>query len=179
MIADLKIRACQEKDVALLEKTIPTGANQYHLRRFRNQQKGGNTYVIAFLDDEPVGHLDLIWDPSSSQEAVIKQLNDCPELNAIVVVTELRSQGIGSRLISFAEGLAAERGYCRVCLGVATNNPRAKSLYERVGYEDWGQGITEDSFLWLDENGRSVEVTEQVLCLIKAVKPAPELEQDG
>ena len=46
-------------------------------------------------------------------------------------------------------------------------NARARSLYERLGYSDWGHGIVEIAWLLPDEHG--VRPTEQVVYLLKAL----------
>lgn len=170
MIDNIKIRTCQEADTTLLEKVLPSGKNnQWHLERLKNQQKGDSTYLIAFLDGQPVGHLDLLWKPVGN-ETRNKYLNNHPEINALVVIPEMQSQGIGSKLISSAEELVRKKGFQKACIGVATDNPRARALYERLGYEDWGWGIFEDSFTWIDDEGNPLHITEKIIYLVKDVK---------
>ena len=47
---------------------------------------------------------------------------------------ERRSQGIGAKLVTSAERLAAGRGHDRCSLSVSEANTRAQSFYERLGY---------------------------------------------
>lgn len=171
IIDNIEIRTCQESDIELLEKVFPSGTNNgWHLQRFKSQQKGDSTYLVAFLNGQPVGHLDLLWKPVGN-EVRNKYLKDQPEINALVVVSELQSQGIGSKLIHVAEELVWKKGFQKACIGVATNNPRARALYERLGYIDWGQGICEDSFVWIDEEGNPLHITEELIYLVKIVSP--------
>jgi len=51
---------------------------------------------------------------------------------------ELRSLGIGTVLISAAEDRIRARGLRRAEVGVEENNPRARALYERLGYQAYG-----------------------------------------
>jgi steroid delta-isomerase-like uncharacterized protein len=65
-------------------------------------------------------------------------LADSPYIKSIGVAEKHRSQGIGRRLIAFAENLY--RGEARslfVC--VSSFNPRARSLYESLGYHAAGE----------------------------------------
>ena len=59
-----------------------------------------------------------------------------------------RGQGIGTRLMETVENDLRARGFRRVTLNVAKDNPRARQLYERLGYrvvgEDPGQWSYED-----------------------------------
>ena len=55
-------------------------------------------------------------------------------LDGIVVDPSLRGQGIGSALLAAFEHLARENGFTTVSLEVIDTNPRARNLYERLGY---------------------------------------------
>jgi ribosomal protein S18 acetylase RimI-like enzyme len=55
-------------------------------------------------------------------------------LDGLVVDPSLRGQGIGSALLTAFEDLAGENGFTTVSLEVIDTNPRARSLYERLGY---------------------------------------------
>lgn len=49
---------------------------------------------------------------------------------------ELQGLGIGPHLVAAAEGRIRERGLTAAELGVEDNNPRARALYERLGYRE-------------------------------------------
>lgn len=49
-------------------------------------------------------------------------------------VEELQSLGLGSRLIAAAEDRIRQRGLKVSAMGVEDSNPRARALYERLGY---------------------------------------------
>ncbi len=51
------------------------------------------------------------------------------------VDTNLRGTGIGSKLIEHQRIIATENGYKVLSLDVADNNPRAESLYSRLGFK--------------------------------------------
>ena len=51
----------------------------------------------------------------------------------------LRSCGIGTFLVRSAEQRIAARGLTRAELGVEEDNPRARALYERLGYRPYGR----------------------------------------
>jgi ribosomal protein S18 acetylase RimI-like enzyme len=46
-----------------------------------------------------------------------------------------RNQGLGSYMLAFVEEQLLRRGYSIVRLNVAQDNPKARALYERRGYE--------------------------------------------
>lgn len=53
----------------------------------------------------------------------------------------LRSLGIGTALIAALEQRVRQRGLTSAWLGVETDNPRARALYERLGYEAFAREI--------------------------------------
>lgn len=56
-------------------------------------------------------------------------------VDSIAVATAARGQGIGSKLLNAAFQFAVENNYQAIGLEVVDNNPRAKALYERLGFE--------------------------------------------
>jgi ribosomal protein S18 acetylase RimI-like enzyme len=74
----------------------------------------------------------------------------------------LQGLGLGTRLIAEAEKRIAERGLRRAVIGVEDDNPRARALYERLGYREFG--CEEASWEVEDENGaRQTKITECTL----------------
>jgi ribosomal protein S18 acetylase RimI-like enzyme len=55
-------------------------------------------------------------------------------VSILAVHPDMRSQGIGARLLRFAETAATDSGDGTICLDVETNNPRAIAFYERMAY---------------------------------------------
>jgi ribosomal protein S18 acetylase RimI-like enzyme len=56
-------------------------------------------------------------------------------IESMCVQSEVRGQGIGTRLLEFCEARARERSARCITLGVVANNP-AKQLYQRFGFVD-------------------------------------------
>jgi len=56
-------------------------------------------------------------------------------VDSIAVASTARGQGIGSQLLGAAFQFAEENNYQAVGLEVVNNNPRARALYERIGFE--------------------------------------------
>ncbi|QKV97880.1 GNAT family N-acetyltransferase [Streptomyces sp. NA02950] len=57
----------------------------------------------------------------------------------LAVLPALQSQGLGTLLIRAAERRIRARGLRRAELGVEEDNPRARTLYERLGYTAYGR----------------------------------------
>jgi ribosomal protein S18 acetylase RimI-like enzyme len=72
----------------------------------------------------------------------------------LVTKDSLRGLGLGTRLIAQAEARIKERGFDRALIGVEDDNPRARQLYERLGYRVTGH---EDE-TWKLDDGHGNEV---------------------
>ncbi len=59
-------------------------------------------------------------------------------LEELFVLPEYRSCGLGKEFFEMAEAEARENGYARIRLEVEEENIRARSLYERLGYQSLG-----------------------------------------
>ncbi|MFT4882966.1 MAG: ribosomal protein S18 acetylase RimI-like enzyme [Natronomonas sp.] len=84
--------------------------------------------VVAWHDDEPVGHATLVSDEHGSSEL------------AIFVLREYQEAGIGTELIEALLGAGREAGIERVWLTVERWNNAAVSLYQKVGFESSDTG---------------------------------------
>lgn len=60
-------------------------------------------------------------------------------IGQLAVHPALRSCGLGTLLVAAAEERITRRGLGRAELGVEIDNPRARTLYERLGYEAYGE----------------------------------------
>ncbi|WP_416069198.1 GNAT family N-acetyltransferase [Streptomyces buecherae] len=57
----------------------------------------------------------------------------------LAVHPALRSRGVGTFLVTAAERRVRDRGLRRAELAVEDDNPRARALYERLGYSAYGR----------------------------------------
>ena len=60
-------------------------------------------------------------------------------LSQLITHPAVRSCGLGTRLVAALEGRIRARGLRAATLAVETGNPRARKLYERLGYVVVGQ----------------------------------------
>lgn len=77
---------------------------------------------------------------------------------------ELIGLGLGSRLIAAAEERIRRRGVSKAMIGVEDNNPKARALYERLGYMPVGREKT--SWRYQDERGQ-IKLYETELTLLE------------
>jgi GNAT superfamily N-acetyltransferase len=155
--AHVRICPIQPGEVDLLRQRLG-GAN--HLIYADQQSRGEGVYLIAWDADVPVGHLYIRWIGNTEVPRIVgrypqaAQFADCPELCELYVIAERRSQGIGTQLLRWALELAREWGAAQVTICVDTDNPRARALYERLGFVEPGIGPFTTSGVLVDQAGR-------------------------
>ena len=167
----VKIRPIAMEDVAAIEEHISFdwAALRKHRERLEEQEGGEALYLVAWIGDLPVGHLLVKWQ-GSTDEPVASVLNDCPDIEDLFVSPEYRFNRIGTRLLETAEQLAVDKGYARVGLGVSVDNPRARSLYERLGYRDAGFEEYETGGAYVDRDGTEMTWKEVCVYMTKQLK---------
>jgi ribosomal protein S18 acetylase RimI-like enzyme len=85
--------------------------------------------LIVLHHDEPVGRL-------------ILQIGDRQwRIVDILLLAEVRGQGIGSDLIDAIRRAASERDARELCLAVRFNNVAARRLYARLGFAETADGV--------------------------------------
>ena len=95
-----------------------------------DQQDERSTYLIAWEDEQPVGHAHIAWSGTHL---------GLPEIQDVFVLPELRRRGIATELTHAAEDEARRRGWERISLSVSLEgNPAASVLYAKLGYVDAG-----------------------------------------
>lgn len=121
------IRPCEERDL----DAFASFGSPHHLDYCREQfARGPAALTILVATDEhdtAVGKLHLDFETrAATGEAV---------LIAAAVRGDRQSHGIGTALMAAAEEQVCSRGLGAIILGVEDSNPRARRLYERLGYE--------------------------------------------
>ena len=169
------IRPAAPGDLPLLHQWFPDGPPEKQAERFAAQQEGKAVYLLAWSRGRPVGHCLLKWEALTEKPLIAERLEKCSEIEDLFVHPDLRCQGIGLQLLRAAEQEAARRGYQRMGLGVATDNPRARSLYERDGYRDAGFGEHRIGGTYVDEKGCSRTWQETCIYFLKDLPRAGSL----
>jgi ribosomal protein S18 acetylase RimI-like enzyme len=121
------IRACEERDLDHFDAFGAPTHVDYCRQQFRRGPAAVTILVAVDEEDRPVGKLHLDFETRASRRQAL--------LVAAAVKPELQSRGIGTALMGAAEQLVCDRGFRGIVLGVEDFNPRARRLYERLGYE--------------------------------------------
>ncbi|MDA3804201.1 GNAT family N-acetyltransferase [Clavibacter sp. CT19] len=139
----IEVRALQASEVGRLEQGEPSGRG-FARAMWALQEAGGSTLLVAWDGDRPVGsgQLDL--------------RGAAPELRNLRVDAAERGRGVGTAIIRAAEERVAPG---RLTVGVGLDNPRARALYERLGYRGTGE-VTTTTYAYVDDDGVTRQATE-------------------
>ncbi len=131
----------------------------YYERCLERQEKGGMDVLLGFLPENAgaVGFCLLNWQP---KYAFFRKAG-LPEIQDLNVLREYRRRGIGRAMIEYCEGMAREKGFREMGIGVGLDSRfgAAQRLYVRMGYIPDGSGVSYDrkqvacgDFRPIDEN---------------------------
>ncbi|MBW8328133.1 MAG: GNAT family N-acetyltransferase [Thiobacillus sp.] len=104
--------------------------------------------VLAFDNGTPVGLVNAIEGFSTFACRPLVNVHD------VVVMPSHRGRGIAAQLFAEVEAIARERGACKLTLEVLSGNRAARSLYEKLGFDDYrldpAMGHAQFMQKWLD-----------------------------
>jgi ribosomal protein S18 acetylase RimI-like enzyme len=168
-IASITVRDASEADVPALAAVRSSEA--LHRGRLRDAQRADFRYFVILRDQVVIGFLSLVFrrPPSWSNSRDEQHL---PEIIDFHIVEAQRGQGFGSQAIAFLERIAAEAGYPQLYIAVdPVDNPRALSLYQRLGYQQLQSEPHFHSWEALDGDGN---IDRGGSWLVNMVKPLQE-----
>ena len=159
-----EVRPIAEPEVAVLDAAYPEHESRHQLR-LRRQLDGEGTYFVAWSGDEPAGWV-ILANPEHASERSLggAQLSD------LQVAAPYRGAGLGRALLDAAEQAARDAGWDTIGLSVTVSNPDnelARSIYQRRGYRDSGQGEFHDGYHYHDAAGVRRYHGEQHVYLVK------------
>ena len=149
------VRELHPGEVDLVDHHLP-------LSRLDQQVEEGSTYLVAWDDDQPVGHAHIAWNGTHL---------GLPELQDVSVAPEHRRRGIATQLTHAAEAEARARGWSDLSLSVSREgNPEAMRLYEQLGFVDSGaEPVRVTGTIML--RGQPFHVDDTLVYLTKALGP--------
>jgi len=131
-----EIRTATETELPLIEHIFNKKKPGLHRVRFKRQQRNEVLYIFAWMDTKPIGHVLIKW--NGNEDAKSPHIEECPDLEDLFVLEIYRKQGLGTKLLLYAEDLIKEKGYQKVGLGVGIENIYAHKLYAHLGFKDGG-----------------------------------------
>ena len=161
-LTQLVVRDAMPEDLDALEALRPLGAR--HGDQVRAAHPAKFRYLVADHDGELVGTVMLYLDAEPGWD----RRHQMPLLLDLWVPERFRSQGIGTALIAAAEQFVIAAGFGHVYLRVEPDrNPRAFTLYKRLGYQALQTTPYEDHFRFVDSSGKVHEGVEWVVDMRK------------
>ncbi|MBV9108691.1 MAG: GNAT family N-acetyltransferase [Gemmatimonadetes bacterium] len=147
----ITIRPCTEEDLQELEwYGLFTHHREIFDDAFARQERGETLMLLAVANGFPIGQAWIDFDARPEEDEPVALIW------AMRVYPFLQGHGIGARLLAAAEAAIRARG-CRWSeIGVEKDNPRARRLYERMGYRLHRELL--EGFSYTDGEGRTVHV---------------------
>jgi len=93
------------------------------------EEEKDNLLIAAYEDRQLMGCCMLV-----------EEEPDSVRLRQMAVVKDLQGKGLGRALLTFAENLARDRGYKKICMHARKN---ALGFYEKLGYRTTGEEFLE------------------------------------
>jgi ribosomal protein S18 acetylase RimI-like enzyme len=161
----LTIRDAIEADIPALTAIKGVGTETVHSRRLSEALAGNIRYLVLLLGEEPIGFCRL----------VLRKLDDdshhLPEVDDLAIKETLRGQGYGTALLSTIEQIARASGFCNIYLQVEPlENPRAYTLYQRLGYQAEQTHPYYHPWEFVDSTGKIQRGEEWVIDMVKQLE---------
>ena len=130
----IDVRPLQSSEIDLIAAELNPARNAAtHRARLKLQHDGILVYLIAWIGDTPVGHGMLLWNgPTGAPKQHLDK--PCPYVEDLWVRKDLRSRGVGARMLAEMTILAISHGYDALALSVGVDNRRAVKLYKKMGF---------------------------------------------
>jgi ribosomal protein S18 acetylase RimI-like enzyme len=134
-------------------------------RTYQDQLQHRRLMLVADCNNFPIGN---IFIQLNNNEARISEGRRRAYFYSLRVMEMFRGFGIGTQLIHEAESLTADHGFSWATIAAAKDNPRARRLYERLGYRVFGED--EGKWNYLDHENRMRYVHEPCWVLEKRIE---------
>lgn len=104
----------------------------FSVKKIRNGlQKDNNVFLLAFLDELPVGYAKL---KRQSHSEFIDETDKTSQLQKIYILNDFLGQGIGQKMQEAMFDEVRALNSTHLWLSVYVGNPKAISFYERYGF---------------------------------------------
>lgn len=132
-VQEVEIRSAREEDLPAMEwEGEFTHFRRLYLDAYRRAQRQLSLIWLAVLPDARL--VGQVFIQLNSERPEMADGRDRAYLYGFRIRPAFRGQGLGTRMMNFIEDDLRWRGYTRLTLNVAVDNPRARSLYSRLGF---------------------------------------------
>lgn len=158
------MRRAVPEDLPTIKASL--GLDSFSEARLAWEANAEGALLVAWLDGVPAGWGYLSLAPANTAD-IREHLPGVPLLKHLEVLPHLRGRGVGTEIIRVAEAEAKGMGHDMVALAVGVENARARQLYERMGFLDWGLGTVTTFWENVLPDGRFGRFSEVVNILVK------------
>src|SRR5690606_7262211 len=163
----VRIRAAVDGYLVALVNAL--GQEPYFRAQLARQRDKRGVLLVAWHGFEPIGDVYLRLEEAEEPE-VRERLPGVPLLTHLEVAPGHRNQRLGRRLMAAAEQWLRRLGHDRVALGVDPRNVRVRSLYRRLGYEEWPHPPVPTTRRIYLPGGREEQVPDVCRILVKDLR---------
>jgi GNAT superfamily N-acetyltransferase len=160
-----EIRLVSHEDLSALEHTFRSEYDRTHADDLADQARGEKSFLVAWMDGGPVGHVLVNWRGARQPEPAAA-FPGYPEIFRLAVLEPYRHRGIATALVRACESEARQRGHARIGLGTDPAVQEEDNLYIRLGYVDSGIGLFDDVYK-VTRGGKVCSVRAKTKFLIK------------
>jgi len=168
MVIELLIKPIETSQLDILDVTFGSEFDRTHADDLRDQSAGDKTFLIAWVNNQPVGHALTRW--LGPRADVPQSLYPaCPEIYRLAVLEEFQRQGIATAIIGKCEAEAKLKGFKHIGLGTDPDLPPNSNLYYRLGYKISEAVRFKESYQQRRDDGSVETVNERTTFVIKTL----------
>lgn len=159
--AQVVVRRLQERDVRPLEWHGGPDLRSFYEWQWNQHCTGALCTLVADFNGYPIGQGSIHWQGKPTHPHI-------PDIQSLRVMDAFRGLGIGSQLLRASERLVLAQGFSKLSLAVGIENPAARRLYERLGYQLVGEPYN-DIWHYVNAQGQRIQMEELVIDLVKSL----------
>ncbi|HEY1332236.1 MAG TPA: GNAT family N-acetyltransferase [Actinomycetota bacterium] len=135
--AGLEVRRARREELDVICAGFPGRARTLHEQRLSQQEDGYGPYLIAWLGDEPVGHIQLQLPDERDLDSMLEG-RGAAWAEDLWVQPSARGRWIGPALMRAMEAEARDIGVKRLVffVGISPDYAAARAIYRWMGYRE-------------------------------------------
>ena len=132
----IDIHELRRDEFGLVSEVLANRSPQMHRDRLEQQKRGAFTYLIAWGDGRPVGHVGITWPDDRGFTREVEWGGARANVHDLEVAPAHRNQGVGRALMLELEERIRQRGLSTIGLktGLSDHYAAARHLYGSLGY---------------------------------------------
>ena len=136
--AQVEVHELRRDELALVSEVLTNKSARRHRERLERQERGVFTYLIAWQDDRPVGHVGIDWPDDRRPAHELEWGLDRAVVHDLEVAPAERNRGVGRTLMLELEDQVRARGLSGIGLGTGLDEgyAAARHLYRSLGYAE-------------------------------------------